>query len=460
MIKLIIFDMDGVLVDLKDLHFVTLNEALKTIGNQYVISYQEHLSKFDGLKTLDKLDILSKERSLPENLHKTVWTLKQQKTLEYIEQLSPSQSILQTLKELKSLGYLIAVASNSIRETVKKVLLSTGYINYIDFFYSNEDVQYSKPNTEIYLKCMLRANAAPKQTIILEDSPIGVCAAEMSGANVIQIRNTQDIDLNLVHKIKSMANITQYTKWTDKRLNIVIPMAGAGSRFEKAGYTFPKPLIEVNGQPMIKAVVDNINIDANYIFIVQQSHYDKYNLPYLLNMIAPGCTIIPVTGVTEGAACTVLLAKEFINNNQPLLLANSDQYIDWNSYDFMYNVTNTENNGCVLTFKSVHPKWSYAKINSSGYITEVAEKKPISDIATVGIYYWKRGSDFVKYAENMIHKNIRVNNEFYVCPVYNEGILDGQKYKTYTIDGMWGLGTPEDLKIFMDYKDYKYDRIK
>jgi dTDP-glucose pyrophosphorylase len=227
-------------------------------------------------------------------------------------------------------------------------------------------------------------------------------------------------------------------------------MAGAGSRFEKAGYTFPKPLIEVNGKPMIQLVVENLNVEAEYVFIVQKEHYDKYNLQYLLNLISPDCKIVQVDGITEGAACTTLLAKEYIDNNDALLIANSDQFVDWNSNEFLYSMQAGEIDAGILTFESVHPKWSFARVNEEGLVCEVAEKKPISNKATVGIYYWKQGSDYVKYAEEMIEKDKRVNNEFYVCPVFNEAIDDGLRVKTFDIDKMWGLGTPEDLEVFLN----------
>jgi dTDP-glucose pyrophosphorylase len=229
-------------------------------------------------------------------------------------------------------------------------------------------------------------------------------------------------------------------------------MAGAGSRFEKAGYTFPKPLIDVKGKPMIQVVVDNLNMDANFIFIVQKSHREKYNLDTLLNLITPNCVIVEVDGITEGAACTTLLAKEFINNDNPLVMANSDQFIEWDSNEFMYKMNETNCDGGIVTFKSTHPKWSFVKINETGFVNEVAEKNPISDIATVGVYYWKKGSDYVKFTEQMIDKNIRVNNEFYVCPVFNEAILGDKKIKTFDIKQMWGLGTPEDLNYYLENK--------
>ena len=232
-------------------------------------------------------------------------------------------------------------------------------------------------------------------------------------------------------------------------------MAGAGSRFEKAGYTFPKPLIDVNGKPMIQVVVENLNIDAQHIFIVQKSHYKKYNLQATLNLISPGCEIIQIEGITEGAACTTLLAKNLINNDEPLLIANSDQYVDWDSSEFMYSMVADSIDAGILTFKSTHPKWSYAKLDADGFVSQVAEKKPISNIATVGIYYWKKGADYVKYTEQMINKNIRTNNEFYVCPVFNQAIEDDKKIKIFEIQKMTGLGTPEDLQIFLNRNQNK-----
>jgi dTDP-glucose pyrophosphorylase len=239
-------------------------------------------------------------------------------------------------------------------------------------------------------------------------------------------------------------------KWQGGKMNVLIPMAGAGSRFAAAGYTFPKPLIDVNGKPMIQMVVENLNIDANFVFVVQKEHREKYNLDTLLNLIAPNCKVVEVDGLTEGAACTALLAKEFINSDAPLFFANSDQFVEWDSNEFFYKMNETDADGGIVTFKATHPKWSFAKIDDNGIVTEVAEKNPISDLATVGFYYWKHGSDFVKYAEQMIANNVRVNNEFYVCPVFNQAIAGDKVIRTFDVPKMWGTGTPEDLKYYLE----------
>tara|TARA_Y100001937_G_C7109012_1_gene326573 strand:+ start:992 stop:1708 length:717 start_codon:yes stop_codon:yes gene_type:complete len=235
-------------------------------------------------------------------------------------------------------------------------------------------------------------------------------------------------------------------------MKILIPMAGEGSRFAKEGYTFPKPLIDVGGKPMIQKVVENLDFVSEYIFLVRKQHLEKYKgLRDTLDRITNGSfKIVEVDGLTEGAACTALLASEHIDNDESLLIANSDQYIQYERQNFISLTDLTNVDAAVWTFNAVHPKWSFVKTNSRGYITEVAEKRPISDIATCGIYWYRRGSDFVKYANQMIEKNIRVNNEFYIAPVYNELILDGKSLIPFYVHKMWGLGTPEDLRHYLE----------
>lgn len=232
------------------------------------------------------------------------------------------------------------------------------------------------------------------------------------------------------------------------KLNVLIPMAGAGTRFAEAGYRLPKPLVDVEGMPMIQAVVNNIGLDAKYTFIVQKSHYDSYGLLEKLSLIADNPNIVIVDGVTDGAAVTALLASHFIDNQNPLLIVNSDQIVEWDAESFLYKMVSEGADGGIVTFENDDPKWSYAKV-SNGVVSEVAEKLPISNRATVGIYYWKHGASFVKFAKSMIDKDIRTNNEFYICPVYNEAISANQLIIEYPVLKMWGIGTPEDLENYL-----------
>jgi HAD superfamily hydrolase (TIGR01509 family) len=445
--KLIVADLDGCLLDARELHYEALNTALRNVDKKYVINREEHLSTYDGLPTSKKLSMLTEKKGLPKEFYQQIWEDKQRATINLIKKEKEDERIKKVLDRLKKDGYILAVASNSIRETVKMALLKKGFMEYIDFFYSNQDVKNPKPNPEMFLRCMIDANVAPSETLIVEDSHIGRKAALSSGAKLCAVRDPDDFTYERI--MESIEDRIIKPKWQGGEMNILIPMAGAGTRFQQAGYTFPKPLIDVRNKPMIQMVVENLNMTGRYIFVVQKEHYEKFNLKYLLNLVAPNCEIIQTEGLTEGATCTTLLAKHLIDNDKPLVMANSDQFLEWDSNQFMYAMIADKIDAGLATFEGLSPKWSYAKLGEDGFVSEVAEKKPISNIASTGIYYYKKGSDYVKYAEQMIKKNIRINGEFYVCPVFNEMIADGKKIKALSIERMWGTGTPEDLTYFV-----------
>jgi dTDP-glucose pyrophosphorylase len=248
-----------------------------------------------------------------------------------------------------------------------------------------------------------------------------------------------------------------------KTMQIVIPMAGAGKRFTNAGYKDPKPFIPIKEKPMIQWVIENLYFpmyDVTFNFIVQQDHREKYDFDSKIYSIIKNCydtetadrtNIIGINYITEGAACTVLKARGIINTAQSLLIANSDQFIDWHIPLFIQGINRTDADGCIPVFHATHPKWSFAELDEIGNVVRVREKEPISTYATVGIYWFKCGEDFVWAADEMINKNLRVNNEFYVCPTYNELIIPrNKKILTFPIPtfAMHGLGTPEDLEEF------------
>ena len=449
--KLILFDLDGVITDTKHIHYQSLNDAISLFDEKYIITEQEHVSRYDGLKTRTKLDMLSKEKGLPQNAHQQIYDKKQDLTIYHFSKIPTDERMRGIFKTLKDEGYLLGCCTNCIRRTALVALAKVGVIEYLDVIMTNDDVKNPKPHPEIYWKAMSMMNCLPEETLIVEDSPQGLLSATRSKADVLRVDNSSGVYLEKIYdKLKNKKKIVNM--WHDSKMNILIPMAGAGSRFASVGYTFPKPLIEVRNKPMIQVAVESLNIEANYIFIVQKSHREKYNLDTLLNLISPGCKIIELDGVTEGAAVTALMAKEYINNDSPLIITNSDQFIDWNSTEFMYQMNEKNYDGGIVSFHGTHPKWSFARTDENNIVLEVAEKNPISDKATTGIYYWKNGSDFVKYAEQMIDLDVRVNNEFYVCPVYNEAIKDSKKIFNYMIeaDKMWGLGTPEDLNYYLE----------
>lgn len=436
---LIIFDLDGVLVDTRDMHFNVLNQAIfESIGAKYCIDRDRHLRELDGLPTREKL----KRLGMPERTRDEIAARKQELTQRAIENIQPNPLLRKLVQRLVDEHHQVAVASNSVRATIRLTLSRLGL--EVPIIFSNEDVHEPKPSPEMYLRAMVAAGVGPHETVIIEDSPKGRSAAHRSGARVVPVLSPDDVTYERIMGAEG----TKPPPWHSD-MHVLVPMAGVGSRFTAAGYTFPKPLIEVDGKPMIQTVVENLGIEARFIFICQKEHVERYNLIQMLNLIAPKCFVMPIDGVTEGAACTALLADYLIDNDIPLLIANADQLMEWDPTAFYWWAENTDADGAILTFKNTHPKWSFARAEG-GVVVEVAEKKPISDMATCGVYWWKRGSDFVASVKEMIERDDRVNGEFYIAPTFNYAIEDGASIVPWEVDGMWGLGTPEDLRTYLD----------
>ena len=238
-----------------------------------------------------------------------------------------------------------------------------------------------------------------------------------------------------------------------QKCNILIPMAGRGSRFEEQGYTDKKPFIDVNGKPMIHRVIENLGMefDKEYMFIMicLQEDYDKYDFTEFEKVIGHNSyDVVILDDVTEGAAQTILQAKDLINDDTPLMTMNSDQLVDWD-IERLFEMCE-QFDGVIPCFYGEGNAWSYARTLDNGYVQEVAEKKQISKYATAGYYYWKKGSDYVKYAEQMIKDNSRTNGEFYVAPVYNWAVKDGKRVGVFMVDKCYSLGTPEDLEEYLN----------
>jgi dTDP-glucose pyrophosphorylase len=237
-------------------------------------------------------------------------------------------------------------------------------------------------------------------------------------------------------------------------INIVVPMAGRGSRFFKAGFTQPKPLLPVFGRPMIEVVIENLRPKSahRFIFICQKEHLQSFDLEKVLRSAGNDTVIVPIEYVTEGAACTVLLAEQHINNDQPLMIANCDQYISTPIDTYLKGMEGGDFDGYIMSMTAYDPKWSFIRFDDRAIVTEVVEKKVVSNEATVGIYNYRYGSDFVTAAHAMMASNDKTNNEFYVAPAYNYMIAANKRIGYMNIgsdrDGMYGLGVPEDLEYF------------
>ncbi len=469
-IRMIIMDLDGVLVDSKDMHFEALNEALAYESDAYVISKQEHQCVYDGLPTRTKLEMLHTEKKLPRASFEAVWIRKQDLfAKKLIESVTPNPDLIALLHALRSKDIELRCCSNSIYLTVRSVLEKLDILDFFSAIYGNDMSSVSmksnrpynnikpKPSPSVFLLATIDSGFSPNQVMICEDSRVGRQAAIASGCFLCPMENAsccteQTIFAHLKHfESEKIAQSVPYIMHPE--MNVVIPMAGMGSRFAKAGFADIKPMIEVKpGLTMIQTVVENLNIKAKHVLIAQKAHIDAYRMDKWLPTVFSNrsITIVPVAELTKGAACTVLLAKDLINNDKPLLLANSDQFIEWDNQAFFHKMdSDPAIDGGILTFRSDRTCWSYAKIDEHGIVQEVAEKKVISPFATVGIYYFKRGCDFVRFAEEMIQcDSNKVNGEFYIAPIFNTAIANGLRFITHECEKMHGLGTPEDLAAF------------
>jgi HAD superfamily hydrolase (TIGR01509 family) len=447
MIKVILFDLDGVLVDTKGLHYETFNSALESVkGPEGIIPLPEHLKSFDGLPSAVKVANLMAAGRLTDSESKVVLKKKRELTAIRFKELGLKEEddIAGVLRYLKGLGYRLGLCSNCIRATVDTFIANSAFRDW-DVIISNEDVKSPKPSPEMYMLAMIRLGVGPAETVVVEDSYVGITSARRSGAQVCIVQGPAEITESLFNPYMESMSAGR-----EQDINILIPMAGAGSRFKESGYELPKPLIDVAGRPMIQVVVDSLDLDGRYIFLVQRAHIREYGMYETLRELVNSFRIKLVDGLTEGACCTTLLAEQFINDDKELMIVNSDQYIEWNKEKFFEHVDKNGLDACILTFRASETKWSYAAVDDNGVVTRVAEKEVISEYATVGIYWWRYGRDYVRFAKQMIRKDIRVKGEFYVCPVFNEAIESGLRIGIFDVDKMAGLGTPEDLESFLD----------
>ncbi len=235
-------------------------------------------------------------------------------------------------------------------------------------------------------------------------------------------------------------------------LNILVPLAGAGKSFKDKEFTFPKALVEIHGKPMIQIVLESLRFttEHQFIFIIRKEEDLQYNLGSVLSLLTENPKIIYVESPTKGAACSALLAIDHIDSENPLIIVNADQYIDSDVNVIYQNFSDRGLDGGIVTFESVHPRWSFVRLDGDGMVTEAAEKRPLSRHATAGFYYFRQGKMFVRAGVEMIKKEASVNDQYYVCPAYNEMILLGKKIGTVNIEKnrFYPLGSPEDVQEF------------
>jgi HAD superfamily hydrolase (TIGR01509 family) len=442
------FDLDGVLIDLKELHRDAYITAWNHRSPQSPINIAFHSAHLEARPTKDKVvlcnQILKTDMPVCE-----VSTLKQMLTEQLIGDFKGLATVTETIKWLKSQGHQLACCSNSIRKTIEIALSKLEILDQFDLILSNEDVNHSKPHPEIYLKAADYFGVNPTECLVFEDSIVGRQAALDAGCSLIPITNASDITIEFLKIcLESKSRIPRIPK----QIHLVIPMGGLGSRFEKEGYVTPKPFLPIFGKEMYKWVIENMLPQNPVLRALVQVHIIIREEHRSLFMMTEGIHLHTIPALTEGPACTVLTIRDIINTSDPLLIANSDQHLEWDSDALYYSLLHPSMDGIISTFSQLDPtdiKWSYAKTDANQNVIEVAEKRYISSSASTGIYGFSRGSDFVQFAESMIEQNIRVNNEFYVCPVYNEAIKAKKTIRVLECFKMWGLGVPKDYEIFL-----------
>ena len=232
-------------------------------------------------------------------------------------------------------------------------------------------------------------------------------------------------------------------------MNIVILMAGAGKDFEEQGHSYPKYLLEIQNKPIIQRVVESLkNLGSNVICIIRKEDQERFFLGDMMKILCPEVKVITVENLTKGAVCTALFAIEDINNDEELLVLNGDQLIKANLFTAIADFRNRKLDGGIVTFKSVHPRWSFAALDAEGLVVETSEKRPISDNATAGCYYYAKGCDFVRACFSVIEKDAETRGFYYITATYNELILEQKKIGIFEIPR-------KDYISFANYQMYE-----
>ena len=463
--RALIFDLDGVLADLCDLHRSTFIGAFNDAVRAPLLDADLHERHLEGLDTRSKLAKCHELFPLRAFDGNAVFVEKQARTVEQLALHHYPQRTAAALTWAKKQGFLLACVTNSIRATLDIVLARLGVADSVfDVTLSNMDVAAPKPSPEGYLLAMKRLGVAPSEAIIFEDSAPGLAAARASGARVVKVLNSLDVTAPFLQSVA----LTGVRPAAAARLRLVIPMAGMGSRFAKEGFYVPKPFLPTinddlgavrddgtgSQQQMWEMVVKNLLPKEPSLRANTEVHLvvREEQLPLFRRL--PHVHLHTVPFLTEGAACTVLTLKALIDDDVPLCIGNSDQFLDWDADDFYRAAFHPSYDGAISVFYNPRPddlKWSYAALSADGCVARVAEKAYIGPHATTGIYAWKRGRDFVRHAEAMIARNERVNNEFYVCPVYNGAIEAGANIRVHNCAKFWGVGVPDDYIHFLDH---------
>lgn len=435
-----LFDLDGVLVNTANIQY---NSTIKAISKYVNISLLKNQNIDNILKstitTINKLDYLIKENIISDKDKLNIYNEKKIIANNCFNNLTVDNEKVKLFSFLKNKKCKIAVVTNGNKNSAIIILKALGLYQFLDLLITNEDVVNSKPHSEPFIKAISYFGGNLENFIIFEDSEIGLKSANGTGCKVYKVDNPIDINISL---IKQLNNLNR---------NILIPAAGLGSRYINRGFKLQKPLIELENKTLIEHAISSLNIEGNYIFVIRKiDNNSNIELIKALRNIQPECKVIEIDYITEGSASTCYLAKEFIDNNDELIISNCDQILKWDSKKYLEYSSNYDCS--VLTYKSNEDKNSFIKTDENNIGIEIREKEVISDNALVGVHYFKKGSDFIKSYEYIFKNNIKFKNEYYVSTVCNDLITKGKKVLNYPFQKneiYYSTGTPEDYFKYM-----------
>ena len=451
-IQLIVFDLDGVLVESKDLHYEALNEAIRAVaGEDFVITRPEHETVYDGLSTNQKLRLMTIQKDLPLDMHRPIWLRKQELTEVMVrDQLKPDGELLATIRALKKEhGYPLAVASNCIKSSVFNILDSIGVLPLVDAYFSNEDVQHAKPAPDIYLKACSTFGVPPESALVVEDSVKGFEACVRAGCPLFKVRGPEDVRVPSI--VQRVSAINQGVK----PITVVVPLAGESQQYwidgpEAVPSELPLFLSDVNGAPAIEWVLKPFlqsRYELKFVFVVKESQMQRFKLESLLPRIVGfrPTVVLPVHGETLGSLKTVLSVAEKLDGAAPVIFCNGSTVTSWLPGSSIDDLVDTRADGALTTFESNDPKCSYVRVRDGTDLVDVHEKVPVSNIATTGIYYWKSADAFLSAATSIVKRGVKHKGLYYMAPVYNEAVRAGLSFKILPAKGCWPLCSLQEV---------------
>ena len=461
-IQLVVFDLDGVLVDSRELHYEALNLAIEQCaGARYVITRQEHESFYDGLSTNQKLRHMTLAKDLPIEAHKPVWQRKQELTEVLVrERLRPLPHITALVTTLKRLGFPVAVASNCIKSSVQSILDTIGLLPHVDAFFSNEDVARAKPAPDIYARACAAFCVAPANALVVEDTVKGFEAAVTAGCNLLKVVTPADTNLSRVLRAMQELDVEP------PPVTVIVPLAGFSSQAWLAGpeslpNEVPIFLADAHGVSVLEAAVASIasqRFRMRFIFVVKEEQCAQFKLDSLCVKAAGyhPASVLKVKGDTLGALVSALEARPLLEPGAPLLLFDGAHCISWGEGSSVDDLLGGSHDGGMTTHFSTDPRWSYVRTNfrtsesSPVFITEVHEKVGVSNTAATGLYFWRRASDFLSAADELLASNARTRGWFFLAPTFNLAISRGAKIEAVPVKTSWSLRSAQEVASFVN----------